>query len=266
MENETLILLSVIFGTFFTFILIIIIIVLVVKYQKNKIEYEKLMLETLKIKENELIRAVVDTQESERQRIAMNLHDEINPLLVSLKWMIEHPTILKEEKDIRADENEKKQRIINEIIDNMHSVTKDLSPRILYKFGLERALKSILSEMNDLDCEFYSNNTSSHQIDESTALNIYRITLELIQNIRKHEKATTLKLNLTIENQLLKLRIEHNGVGISDTQFIQLVEKSSGLGLNSITSRLQLIGGAINFNTDNLASVEFNVPYKSEFN
>lgn len=100
MENETLILLSVIFGTFFTFVLVIIIIVLVVKYQKNKIEYEKLMLETLKVKESELIRAVVDTQESERQRIAMNLHDEINPLLVSLKWMIEHPNLLKKRKMI----------------------------------------------------------------------------------------------------------------------------------------------------------------------
>lgn len=266
MENETLILLSVIFGTFFTFVLVIIIIVLVVKYQKNRIEYEKLLLETLKIKENELIRAVVDTQESERQRIAMNLHDEINPLLVSLKWMIEHPNLVKEEKDDRVDETESKQRIINEIIDNMHSVTKDLSPRILYKFGLVRALKSILSEMNDLSCEFYSNSTNPDQIDESTALNIYRITLELIQNIRKHEKATKLTLNLIFDNQLMKVKIEHNGEGISDAQFIHLLENSSGLGLNSITSRLQLIGGTINFNTDNLASVEFNVPYKSESN
>ena len=262
MENETLILLSVIFGTFFTFVLVIIIIVLVVKYQKNKIEYEKLMLETLKIKDNELIRAVVDTQESERQRVAMNLHDEINPLLVSLKWMIEHPNQQHSIGEHWEAEVEKRQRIINEIIDNMHSITKDLSPRILYKFGLISALKSILSEMNDLQFEFETNVTNLKEIDESTSLNIYRITLELIQNIRKHESATTLKLSLRLEDDKLYLSIEHNGEGISMERFNQLVDNSRGLGLNSILSRLKLIGGTIYFSKNEKALTEFWVPIK----
>lgn len=256
MENETLILLSVIFGTFFTFVLVIIIIVLVVKYQKNKIESEKLMFQTLKLKENELIRAVVDTQESERQRIAMNLHDEINPLLVSLKWMIEHPEMQLNMNPDEKDEIEKKRNIINEIIDNMHSVTKDLSPRILYKFGLVRALNNILSEMNDLQVEFNSSASSFPHIDESTSLNIYRITLELIQNIRKHDNATKLKLSLYNEMDVFTIKIEHNGKGITNEQFHDLVVQSSGLGLNSIMSRLKLIGGKIDFSKLELSTVE----------
>ncbi len=263
MENETLILLSVVFGTLFTFILIVIIIVLVVKYQKNKIEYEKLMLQTLKLKENELIRAVVDTQESERQRIAMNLHDEINPLLVSLKWMIEHPDMQLDVTTNVKDEIEKKRNIINEIIDNMHSVTKDLSPRILYKFGLVRALNNILSEMNDLQVEFKSSAPNFPHIDESTSLNIYRITLELIQNIRKHDNATKLKLSLHNELGVFTVKIEHNGKGITNEQFHDLVGKSSGLGLNSIMSRLKLIGGKIDFSQSEFSIVEISLENRS---
>ena len=85
MVNETNIVLTILLSSFMMFILIMIIIIFVVVQKRKTIEREKEYAISLKNKELDLLQAIIDTQELERQKIATNIHDDIGPLISTMK-------------------------------------------------------------------------------------------------------------------------------------------------------------------------------------
>ena len=96
MDNEKIILIGIITGSILTFFLIMVIILFVMVYQRKIVDRENVYQLSLKKKEVQLLQSVINTQESERQKIAMNLHDTVNPHLTALKL-----TITKHEFDLK---------------------------------------------------------------------------------------------------------------------------------------------------------------------
>ena len=261
MENEKLILLTVIAGSVVTLALILIIIVFVALYQRKIKERENTYVLSIKNKEVELLQSVIVTQESERKKIAMNMHDSINPHLSALKLML-----TKRERELRTLKNDavaemkQEKQLLDEIIEQIGSITRDLSPQVLYRYGLANALNSFITNMQGVESCFKETNPENIKLSDNVALNIYRIGLELIQNVLKHETCTYIHVNLVYEPFRLMLEIVHDGNGISNLDFVCLSDSSIGIGLDSLKSRTLLVNGKLDYQNEAVSKIIFTLP------
>jgi len=260
MVNEKTIILTVLAGSLFIVVIIIFIFVVGINYRKKVIERESDYQLQIKNKELEMLKRVIDTQETERQKIASNLHDEINPLLVSIKHVLTSQSKELTAMGIDSTRISNQNEVINSVIENIQSSTRDLSPRILYTFGLPRAIKSFLNDIEGVDVSYDFIGESFIEKTETINLNIYRITLELINNIRKYEQIKKLHVSLVGSEKSVILRIVHDGEGITNEVFHDYAAHSKGIGLNSILSRVKLLEATLDFTKEKDSEIVLEVP------
>jgi signal transduction histidine kinase len=101
-------------------------------------------------------------------------------------------------------------------------------------------------------------------LSRTEELNIYRIFMELIQNIRKHETESFIRVKIEVKDGVFTARIYHDGEGISDEEVNKLMESSEGLGLNSLKSRVNLLNGDLKYYNSNDLKITLNVPLSYE--
>jgi len=219
---------------------------------------EDLLQETLKKKELERIGVVLKTQENERTEIARKLHDEVGGLLSIVQKQI---SLVKRKGEKGEFDNlslTDASAYLQESIDQMRSITKDLMPHYLLKFGLSNALERMAQQKTTNLIEhfrFESALNEAIQLPEPIMTHNFFIASELLTNLLKHSNATHIhmKLSRNISNELL-LQLRHDGKGLTHLEYENLVNSSDTLGLENIRYRLTIIGAAIQFeNQDNFA-------------
>lgn len=200
---------------------------------------QKSILDQAIIKEQQLgIRAVIEAQEKERQRIARELHDGVAQELVAIKLGFE--SIQKE----LISQSPQHHNLIENLNQQLHStstevrnISHDMLPPALENNKLADALQQLLRnslENKKIATEFSCQNLPSN-LDKDKAMGIYRIIQELINNIIKHSKATKVELQAYQINNQLILQLEDNGIGFD---FQESLSKGS-LGLLNILSRVK---------------------------
>ena len=192
--------------------------------------------------ERKVLNAVIETEETERKRFAKDLHDSIGPLLSSINLYL---SALKQ-----TDESEKKQSIIkvsreavNEALVSIKEISNNLSPHILSDFGLEKAIDSFTQKLQiseEINISFHAENLNE-RLNEQVEVVIYRVVTELIHNTIKHAKAQNIEINLSRENDELKLIYIDDGIGF-DTRKLES-DKANGMALYNILSRVRSLNG-----------------------
>lgn len=249
MEDEKNLILVTITGTLLLVLLIMAITVFVVTY--NKKLQERINLHTLEIKnkELELLRTVIETQEAEREKIASNLHDEVGPLISRLKLDLSGMKRAFKKETLTIEKFENENEFIDLIIENVRSVSHDLSPAFLIKFGLSKAITNFTSEFTDVKVKISNSPEEEKIYARHITTNAYRILLELINNTLKHDKCTELDIKFIHSNKELQVLLDHNGKGITNKQFSSFAHSSKGLGLTSIQSRILILNANLEFET-----------------
>lgn len=249
MENETNIILIILAGCSVMFILILAILLFVVTYNRRIREKETEYKMILKNKEVDLLKAVFKAQENEREILAGNLHDEVGPLLSALKLRISlyirHINI----GEFNTSKLEEEEKNIDNIILNVRTVSHNLTPQIVLKFGLIEALRIHLSNYNNPNY-FLQSKLNSSSLEKHVQTNVYRIALELINNIVKYDKPTKLQVEFHNKVGFIIVEFTHNGKGISQEEFEKYSDESKGLGLHSVKSRTILINGTLSFHAE----------------
>jgi PAS domain S-box-containing protein len=208
----------------------------------DKIENE------LKLEEERqnVLTALIDGQEIERQRISMELHDGLGQRLAGIKMKLENSSIL---------DLEKTRQIVNEVktdfwkmIDEIRMISNNVSPTILSQWGL-------IPSLSDLGKQFKSNTGITldftvmgnfEKISEKIAFYVYRIVQEGLTNVAKHSGATSVKLALIEKENYLLILIEDDGKGI-------IFEKNAiirGNGLKNMKQRALLLKGDLNIESE----------------
>ncbi len=239
METEIIV---IVLGTLFTLLLLALTIIIVVAAQrkKSKLELEVQLLEVKRqkdIAENTLI-----SQEKERQRVGLELHDELGPTFAAIRFNIDR---IKQKLD--KNELESIAKIADETSSNLESAIGDFSdiskllyPVILVRHGLQKAIDDLVQKA-DFDPSRSVNLVFS--IDppkkEIVQLSIYRVCQELLTNASKHSKSNNVSLSVKEDNQQIQINYSDNGVGF-DAETV-----NRGLGLNSIKGRIEAIGGSV---------------------
>lgn len=225
----------------------------IILYQRSK--HRELLFSQEQQKANEEIyKLMLDKQEEleeakkrEQLRISQDLHDNILNKLAGIRFNLFALTQ-------KPDESVIKRSI--EYIDKIQSVESEIRT-VAHELNFESFLnkgnyRSILEQLLQNQKETYQTNcdctiSSDEAIESLSALvkmNIYRIIQETLNNINKHANATTISLQLYVEEGFLYLYIADDGVGFN-------VEKSkSGIGLKNIKSRVESINGKLKISSE----------------
>lgn len=247
MENESNIILALVVASLLFLLLVLAIITFTAIYNRRIVKKDNELKLTRKNQELAVLRASIETQSSEREKIALNLHDEVGPLLSTMKLKL-----FKNQKDFKAGKMQYEtfqsdREFLDTIIKIVRKVSHDLSPSFVTKFGIVRAIENFMAEMQGIHVEFKSNFDEDVEIPNFVSANLYYIITELINNLIKHDGIQKLVINFCLNNEDLSITIDHDGKGYTQEEFDIFEKNSKGLGLSSIKSRSIVIGGELIF-------------------
>lgn len=208
-------------------------------------------------KQIESFAAVVNAEERQKEAIANMIHDEVIHLLAVAA---QHVYLNKPES------REKTLSLVQQSISSLKSISIDLVPKTLMMFGLIRALAQhtrLINTDNGREIEFINDSIYSTEIPlpKSSEVMAYRICLEILNNLLKHSNFTYLRISATNTDNDLHIDFDHNGKGVTNQEIADMRDKSQGLGLKSLQSRLAILGATMDYSAGaELSSVKLTIP------
>lgn len=226
--------------------LLFVVLVVIFLYSRSRVK-QKEVLNRQKIKQQELIsKAIIEAEQKERERIARDLHDGIGQLLSAAKLNVsglEHTAQFKNTDDTKALKNAI--GLIDESVKEIRNISHNMLPGSLIKGGLVQALEDFISKVNNnkfkIKLQVHDFNQRLEPASESV---LYRIIQEIIGNIIKHAKATSVSVQIIKHENELVIMIEDDGVGFD----VNKVQQNS-MGLKNIESRVAYLKGKVNFDS-----------------
>lgn len=225
--KETSLYISIIITSVVLGIIIIYFLVSVIRHQRKIVALHK-----------KSIQAEVSAQDKERARIATDLHDEIGPMISTIKLRINNFELTDpgDEEDLSKTNN-----TIDSIAQRLREISYNLMPASLLRKGITSALESYIGSLEKGPIKIHwVTNLQNLQLSADTSISIYRIVQEVIQNTIKHSKASNLKIEWKKENNKYVLITEDDGIGFDHN--LKLKE-SMGFGLRSLMNRIEMING-----------------------
>ncbi|MEJ2725947.1 MAG: HAMP domain-containing protein [Deltaproteobacteria bacterium] len=191
---------------------------------------------------------LIKTQEKERSRLSKELHDELGQALALLKHRVRHvQRELSETHPSLSRDCEQTGHYIDQIIENVRRLSKELSPSILQDLGLSSALRWLIRNFANQ----YSLETS-FEIDDIDQLfsqedqtNLYRISQEALTNIIKHAEASHVSFVVKKNENTVSMVIEDDGKGCEITSIRSDHSVERGLGLDTMEERARMLGALL---------------------
>lgn len=221
------------------------IVIFVVFYQKRMIQ-EQFKRQSLEFDyQQKMMQAELSSQESERRKLAADLHDSIGGMLSTIRVGIS--TMARSLPD--ASQMDETKQMLDDTIASVRRISRDLMPSTLDKFGLVHAVKELCERFYgtskipvDFECtgEFV-------EMDKQRELLIFRIVQELLNNAVKHSKASQINVRLIVAGNLA-ITVKDNGVGF-DVHQLKNDKTGRGLGLFNIENRARLLNGKLIFDS-----------------
>ncbi|WP_185731364.1 ATP-binding protein [Larkinella rosea] len=190
-------------------------------------------------KNAEIEAALYRGQTMERKRVASELHDNVATRVSALKWRYEAFDTSQFDRDQQT-EHARLLEHIGEIYDDIRSISHNLMPEVLEKAGLQAALIKMADTLNVQNRTrfLFEVENSGVVVRGKTAYELYAITLELVNNILKHAKASQAGITLLRQNGFLELVVQDDGQGFRQSS------RSNGIGIQNIQSRVDRLGGS----------------------
>jgi signal transduction histidine kinase len=237
---------------------------LVNKLEKKNIELAQTN-QALKRTE-ELLRAltqrVVQAQEAERGRVALELHDTITQMLCAVLFRSQ---VLAEKLPARnrlaKGEAIKLREMIGKIVEEVERISRNLRPIVLGHLGL-------VAGLHDTSAEF-TNRTGvpvklvcvelPRRLPADTELALYRILQETLNNVEKHAHARHVTVHLTKPGDFVQLTINDDGIGFDPARHPARRKGKGGLGLLGMRERATYVGGTLTVKSVHRAGTEIEI-------
>ncbi len=215
---------------------------------KNKMEIissiqkeEKLKLETER-KEMEKQVAVLAAKQDERNRISVDMHDELGSGVTAIRLMSE--IVKSKMKDQTLPEIEKISNSANELLNKMNAIIWTMT-------SSNDSIENLVAYIRSYAVEFFENTTIDcffsmpasippREISGEKRRNIFLSVKEALNNVLKHSQSSVVRINVTVGNRLI-IEIQDDGVGINMEKL-----RKFGNGLNNMKKRMASIDGEFN--------------------
>jgi two-component system sensor histidine kinase DegS len=194
--------------------------------------------------------AGVEAQESERHRLAREIHDgpaqALANAIIALEFVERAIRAGGEGSASRAQEEvERIKSTLREGLTEIRRFIFDLRPTMLQDRGLVQTVEHYIATYQSLfpmAIEFSANDAIS-RLTADQELTAFRVIQESIQNARKHARATRVDVTVGTDGSSLTVRIEDNGRGFSPDRVT--THMMGGAGLRGMRERAALVGGEI---------------------
>jgi PAS domain S-box-containing protein len=208
---------------------------------------------------------ILTSQEQERRRLAMELHDGLGQSLSALKMYLRAiQRHLPKEAEVVKEDFEDAQKLLRDTIEETRKISRGLSPTLLENLGLTAAVRYLLDEFGK-----HHKTEITFDIDDirdlfphQTEINLFRVCQEAINNIAKHSLATQISVAIKRRNGSVDFSIKDNGVGFDLDQFDQEDVAEKGMGMAAMDERLRMIGAQLDIvsQTGRGTEISFSIP------
>ena len=194
-----------------------------------------------------LTHRVVQAQEAERGRVALELHDNITQLLCAVlaRWAALANKLPAREKASRG-EVMKLSEMLGQTAEEVERISRNLRPSVLDELGLVPALRATCTEFADrtgvslkLACK-----PLTGRLPAEGELALYRILQNALENVEKHARARHVTVCLR-QRAFVQLTINDDGIGFDPDHHAAGRKGKGGLGLLSMRERATYVGGAL---------------------
>jgi two-component system NarL family sensor kinase len=209
----------------------------------------------------EMLRAlthrVVQVQETERGRVALELHDDITQLLIAVLFRSQALADKLSARDGPAKKEAMKLReMLGQAAKEVERISRNLRPSVLDQLGLVAVLRDTSTEFAHrtgvpvkLACV-----QLIARLPADTELALYRILQEALKNVEKHARARNVTVHLTKQGAFVQLAITDDGIG-----FDHRAKRKGGLGLLGMLERATYVGGTLKIKSVRRAGTEIEV-------
>lgn len=207
--------------------------------QKQKIQQQRIA-ELEKEKQLTAAEAVLKGEAQERNRLAKDLHDGLGGMLSGIKFAFQN---MKGQFVMTPENHQAFERgidMLDSSIKEMRRVAHNMMPEALVKFGLDTALRDFCNDINQsgvLKVNYQSIGLDNMEISQTTAITIYRMVQELINNVIKHAGASTAIVQLTRNGDQMAITVEDDGKGFD----VSILNSSKGIGWDNIQNRIRFL-------------------------
>jgi PAS domain S-box-containing protein len=189
---------------------------------------------------------IIEAQETERLRVARELHDGINQLIASVKMRLgQMVDSLPELKPAAREILARCDRLLVKALEENRRIAHNLHPTDLDNLGLSAACRNLCMEFElranlKVQCRITS---LGKRLPPGVELNLFRIVQEAINNIEKYARAKTVKLRIGLEGDDILLKIQDDGCGFNPKKSQAGKRKGHGLGLTNMRERALSLAG-----------------------
>ena len=193
----------------------------------------------------QLFRRIVGAQESERQRIARDLHDETGQSLTAIGMGLRGLANETDSKK-RLTTLTQLQSLTSDSIHELQRIISDLRPAHLDDLGLSATLRWYASRVHELTSLHVRVDIDGDEptLDDAVKITIFRITQEALNNVIKHAQATTVNVKIHYLQKEVRIHVFDNGVGFEMKDVQNRIGRVS-LGLAGMEERAALLGGGV---------------------
>lgn len=196
----------------------------------------------------ELHRRLIDSLETERLLIAQDLHDGPIQDLYSLQYQLNAIAQDEEAAKLTRQDLSSLNALVQQVVSQLREICGELRPPALAPFGLEKAIRahmeSIAAAHPDLKV-ILDLMPDGQMLPERIRLGLFRIFQHAISNVIRHAQASSVIVQLKIDENELRLVIQDDGCGFElPARWIDLARKGH-LGLVGTIERADAIGGRI---------------------
>jgi signal transduction histidine kinase len=211
-------------------------------------EKQQKMLEQREQERQLYVTQIFQAQETERQRIALELHDGcLQELLI----------IANRANQLTSNDQNESQREIHECVswirdstmqvtNELRRISLDLRPNLLDNLGLVPALRWLADRLNresKITTKVLVKGTQK-KLGSNTETSIFRITQEALSNIRRHSEATQATISVKFQDNDVKITIEDNGVGFNTRRTRRKLINNGQLGIIDMEERTKSLNGS----------------------
>ncbi|HEV7622174.1 MAG TPA: PAS domain S-box protein [Flavisolibacter sp.] len=208
---------------------------------KRKCMEEQLEMQK-KAQQKMITAAVIKAQEKERANVGLELHDNVNQVLTTVKLYTElaisgvgGPELM-----------QKSKALLQTCIDEIRSLSKQLSAPTLGSIRMKDSINELvegIAATGKTSICLDTKGIKDLEVNTDIHLALYRILQEHLTNILKHADASFVKIHIDHMDDELILKVIDNGKGF------KMNEKRAGIGISNMTSRVVSLGGRLTLNS-----------------
>lgn len=213
-----------------------------VTYQKRLLQQQLRLREAEAAHQQQLLTAVIAAQETERERIGRDLHDDIASSIAMAKMLVDrlasHPAA-----DDAAALLVLARDVLGTAVEEVRNTSHNLYPAALARLGLAQSLHYLVEVCRRADILAVTLDVDyPRPLPLAQELALYRICQELVHNAIKHARgATRLAIRLRQQGPTLTLVVEDDGCGFTLAPAGPNLSPNAGAGLRSISVRVQML-------------------------